>query len=57
MAGVYEVRPFPDHCQSELDCIVYVGSACVRHGLCACIHVQGVTAYPNNDVVRYDREG
>ena len=42
MAGVYEVRPFPAHCQSELDCIVYVGSACVRHGLCACIHVQGV---------------
>lgn len=42
MAGVYEVRPFPADCQSELDCLVYVGDACAHHGLRACIHIRGV---------------
>ena len=42
MAGVYEVRPFPADCQSELDYVVYVGDACAHHGLRACIHIRGL---------------
>ena len=33
---------FPADCQSELDCVVYVGDACAHHGLRACIHIRSV---------------
>ena len=45
MAGVYEVRPFLADCQNEAACIEYVRSACVHHGLRACIHVRGVKTH------------